>query len=204
MKRGDAWSHTPPRIDKPSISSVHNRRSFVDVEAAFQDELLQQRRRTGVHLEQRERLAFLLLKEGLGALLVHRVLQIVEAPELVNVRFRQVERSHGGKKLAVYAERLDDPLDLGVFRLTGIRRDVIPQRHAVFQGGVPSLDVVEEQLGEALVVLAQGRERSVELLARGGEPLVILLKAFQPLLEVRVHVVAVYEPRVDQLYTECK
>ena len=86
---------------------------------------------------------------------------------------------------------------MSVFRLAGIGRDVIPQRLAVFQGGVPSLDVVKEQLGKALVILAQGRKRSVELLARGGEPLVVLLKAFQPLLEVRVHVVAVYEPRVD-------
>ena len=37
----------------------------------------------------------------------------------------------------------------------------------------------------------------MELLTRGGKALVVLLKAFQPLLEVRVHVVAVYEPRVD-------
>ncbi len=64
----------------------------------------------------------------------------------------------------------------------------------------PSFDVMKEQLGEALVILAQGRERSVEFLACGGEPLVVLLKAFQPLLEVRVHVVAVYEPRVDLSY----
>ena len=63
---------------------------------------------------------------------------------------------------------------------------------------------MKEQLGEALVILAQGRERSVELLARGGEPLVVLLKAFQPLLEVRVHVVAVYEPRVDLSYMTIK
>ena len=147
-----------PRIAKPSISPVHNRRSFVDVEAAFQDELLQQRRRTGVHLEQRERFAFLLFKEGLGTRLVYRVLQIVEAPELVNVRFHQVESSHGSKKLAVYAERLDDSIDLGVFRLVCIGRDVIPHRHAIFKGDVPSLDVVKEQLGETLVVLAQRRE----------------------------------------------
>ena len=40
----------------------------------------------------------------------------------------------------------------------------------------------------------------MELLARGGKTLVVLLKAFQPLLEVRVHVVAVYEPRVDLGY----
>ena len=66
----------------------------------------------------------------------------------------RVKRSHGGKKLAVYAERLDDSLDLSVFRLAGIGRNVIPQRLAVFQGGVPSLDIVKEQLGEALVILA--------------------------------------------------
>ena len=37
----------------------------------------------------------------------------------------------------------------------------------------------------------------MKLLARGGEAFVILLQAFQPLLEIRVHIVAVYKPRVD-------
>ena len=40
----------------------------------------------------------------------------------------------------------------------------------------------------------------MEFLACGGEPLVVLLKAFQPLFEVCVHVVTVYKPRVDLGY----
>ena len=40
----------------------------------------------------------------------------------------------------------------------------------------------------------------MEFLACGGEPLVVLFKAFQPLFEVCVHVVTVYESRVDLGY----